>query len=737
MKKIAFFMMMIAITALLPLLPMKAHAFTGGLLNGKKYGITPNATFDTSIAMSTGVLTDNDESGSSSQLLTVANQWVIFEKFSTPKTISKYYIQDFANADKPYSIVFFNDSDVEISRIINSNVSSGGVRTITPVSGVSRMAIQVVKTNFRLYEFDVFESENFSGGFLDGQPMTKTIQNLSQNGGTITEVTDNNTLTGYLLPNYNTLGSTLLAAFTTTPRTVDSFRFLGESGSAAPNARLRLYDGSNVELYNSYISKSDGSLVTITPVTGVHKVAISNEWGNANFTIKEFNVYGPGSTPPAVPSGLSATPGNGTVSLSWSAVPDNDLAGYNVWKDGVKVNGSLIAKPTTSYNVTGLTNGTTYSFQVSAVDVDGYESAKSTAVTSVPIAPPDTTPPATPTNVTVNAGDGAALVSWSPVADSDLAGYHVYLNSVRQTTTPITATSFTVTALTNGTTYSFQVSAVDTSGNESPKSAPVQATPNAVVVPPKPEVKASVSNEKVVLTWKAIPAVIKYIIYRDGAPIGEASQTTFTDTNVTNGIRYSYEVAAVNDNGEGPKGQVYAKPAKVPEMGGLDRLPFNVGDMIKTAINFLRLFPDWILITLGCLFAPALIYIAMRLTTNKNMQDQKQQYKVGRNGKVEKAEKSGKAGKDKTERVGRAEKPSKRYAGMTKSEWEKFSKEEIKRTNDYLARKKISYKLDERERQHREKRDVVYRSTGERDRYGNRIRVTQEEYEKRMRGRRK
>src|SRR6185436_3406425 len=82
----------------------------------------------------------------------------------------------------------------------------------------------------------------------------------------------------------------------------------------------------------------------------------------------------------ATPAGLTATPGDRQVALAWTA--DGSAAGYRVYRGG-----TLIASPAiASYVDTAVTNGTTYSYAVSAVDATGSESPRSTAVTGTPAA---------------------------------------------------------------------------------------------------------------------------------------------------------------------------------------------------------------------------------------------------------------------------------------------------------------------------------------------------------------
>ncbi len=90
--------------------------------------------------------------------------------------------------------------------------------------------------------------------------------------------------------------------------------------------------------------------------------------------------------------------------------------------------------------MTGLTNGTSYTFTVSATNANGAgpASAQSNAVT-----PGRTTVPGAPTGVTATAGDGSAQVSWTAPANnggSPITSYTVtpYIGSAAQT--PVTVT---------------------------------------------------------------------------------------------------------------------------------------------------------------------------------------------------------------------------------------------------------------------------------------------------------
>jgi len=84
--------------------------------------------------------------------------------------------------------------------------------------------------------------------------------------------------------------------------------------------------------------------------------------------------------PPAVPTGLTTIPGTRSIELVWDPVTDGDLAGYRVYRNGVKVADGL---QTSTYSDKDIVAGTKYSYQVSAVDQAGNESARSAAMDAV------------------------------------------------------------------------------------------------------------------------------------------------------------------------------------------------------------------------------------------------------------------------------------------------------------------------------------------------------------------
>lgn len=189
---------------------------------------------------------------------------------------------------------------------------------------------------------------------------------------------------------------------------------------------------------------------------------------------------------PAAPDQISVLPGDKQVSVEWG--PVTGATSYNLyWSNtaGVtRTTGTKIPFATSPYVHTGLTNGATYYYVVTAVGPGG-ESVESQQVSAVPQIPP----PSAPTNVSATLTPEttkSVTIQWSPPVSS--SGGPLTYNLYRSLTPNIAADLAAATKFTNvvspyidvvpagQTTYYYVVTAVD-SGVEGLPSAEVSATP--------------------------------------------------------------------------------------------------------------------------------------------------------------------------------------------------------------------------------------------------------------------
>jgi predicted phage tail protein len=321
------------------------------------------------------------------------------------------------------------------------------------------------------------------------------------------------------------------------------------------------------------------------------------------------------ATAPGAPSGLTATAGNAQVSLSWTA-PASDggakITGYDVYEGttaSVKTTAPVASSNGTSLTVKNLANGTTYYFKVAAVNAVGVGPASS-AASATPAA--TVTKPGPPTELTATPGHGRVTLSWTaPGSDggAGISGYLIYQGTspggeaaTPVNASPVSATSYPVTGLADGTTYYFKVAAVNDAKLQGSDSGEASATPVSAAasvsattpaskssspgipgVPGGPtRLTATAGNARVSLSWTA-PAsdggspLARYQVYLSTTPgaLGTSSLSARTPvkivtatsavvTGLTNGTTYYFAVAAVNADGtvSSASGEASAEPTE-------------------------------------------------------------------------------------------------------------------------------------------------------------------------------
>mgnify|MGYP001548237370 CR=1 FL=1 len=263
-------------------------------------------------------------------------------------------------------------------------------------------------------------------------------------------------------------------------------------------------DNTGVTGYNVYLSTDlttplNGSLVvglanTVTGLTAAtaydFQITALDAAGNESTPSAAVNATtdaAPDTEAPTQPQTLQAAAASDTaIDLSWAASSDNTgVTGYNVYLSSdltTPLNGSPVAG--LAYTVTCLTWASSFSVLDTALDGAGYESTPSAEVIASSDAGPDTEAPTQPQNLQAAVTSDTAIdLSWDASSDNTgVTGYNVYLSTDLTTPlngSPVADLTYTVTALTADTPYSFQVTALDAAGNESTPAAAVNASTDA------------------------------------------------------------------------------------------------------------------------------------------------------------------------------------------------------------------------------------------------------------------
>lgn len=187
-------------------------------------------------------------------------------------------------------------------------------------------------------------------------------------------------------------------------------------------------------------------------------------------------------TPPAEITGLTPVPNDSSVILTWTNPADKDFYGVEV--SSVPAEGTLkepVVVKGNTITVTGLTNGTSYTFTLKTVDKSTNISAGVSSEPVMPVDSSDKTPPAEVTNLKLKVADGIAKLTWIDSVSEDVFGYEITYDSKkieyasRSAFTAMAANTVFVSPGTQkyefevdtGKEYSFTIKAVDTSGNKS------------------------------------------------------------------------------------------------------------------------------------------------------------------------------------------------------------------------------------------------------------------------------
>jgi parallel beta-helix repeat protein len=298
---------------------------------------------------------------------------------------------------------------------------------------------------------------------------------------------------------------------------------------------------------------------TVAAATGyAYTVDAFDAAGNHSATSASASVTTPApasdTKPPAAPAGLSASaPVSTQVNLAWNASTDDvGVSGYTLYRDGSML--ATVSAATLTYSDGTVAAATSYSYSVDAFDAAGNHSAQSAPAT-VTTPTVDSTPPSIPAGLSANAPSAAKVnLAWGASSDNvGVTGYTVYRNGSALATVSGATLTYTDSAVTPATSYTYTVDAFDAKGNHSSHSAPATVQVPAQQQPPKfVQAKVVTSGSRVTSITVTLGAVAQGDLL-----VGEFAQFDSTGhVSVADNVNGAWTRAAASTTWSGSAGDI-------------------------------------------------------------------------------------------------------------------------------------------------------------------------------------
>lgn len=355
--------------------------------------------------------------------------------------------------------------------------------------------------------------------------------------------------------------------------------------------------GSPITNYEYWITDaSGGDFIAFSPAVTTSPVTVTDlpNGMTLHIRLRAVNAIGPGAQsdivevtpvgPPETPYGLTATPGNAQISVTFSQGSDggsaitnyqystDDGTTFRAFSPADTTSPVVITKLSTN-GVTNLTNGVSYTIRLKAVTAIGVSDA-SDSVSAMP-----STTPSPPTGLSGTAGDKQIEVSFTTGSNggSAITNYQYSTDngatfrafSPADDSSPVTITKLSsdgTTDLDNGTTYTVRLKAVNANG-ASIQSSSISVTPILITAPPAPISLSGVAGNKAIYvlftqSGNGGSAITNYEYSTDNgatfiafnpaqtfSPVAITTLSSDGTTALTNGNTYTVKLKAVNSVG--------------------------------------------------------------------------------------------------------------------------------------------------------------------------------------------
>lgn len=343
------------------------------------------------------------------------------------------------------------------------------------------------------------------------------------------------------------------AAATPTPRPVITWD-ASTDGGAAPTGldHYDVYRGATKIGATAGLSFQDDA-VTLDG-SYAYTVRAVDRAGNASAATPPLTVVFDKTAPPMAANLTAATPTPNAPAVTWNSGGSDNLSGFarfDVYRDG-----NLVAATTLpAFTDTTLSAQGAHIYAVRTIDVAGNVSAASNTLTVVY----DTTPPRTPTGLTIPTPTRLPHLSWDAGQDDDtgasgLDHYNVYRDGLLVGHSP--TTTFDDSSVPSDGSFGYTLTAVDRAGNESLFSRTTIIRYDATPPLPPLDPNGATPTRLPTFTWAAVSdqatggsAITSYRIYRNSSFIGETAGTSYVDGNVVVSGHQIYTVRALDAAG--------------------------------------------------------------------------------------------------------------------------------------------------------------------------------------------
>ena len=295
------------------------------------------------------------------------------------------------------------------------------------------------------------------------------------------------------------------AAGTISPSGAFGFKIDGEWSDDTKNVQEHTGGGWGHHVRFWVAKDANGKIIPNTYIMAMDYSGINYDYNDNVYLITNIKPV----SGPSLPTGLTAA-GNG-ISLDWADNTEANLAGYNVYRATssggtyTKLNSALVL--TSNYVDSATTIGTTYFYKVTAVDNAGNESAQTAFVSATRTS--DSIAPAAPKNLVPTPAANGIHLDWSNNTEADLAGYNVYRSSsasgpwTKLNTTLVASSDYVDTTAPVGVVSFYQVTAVDTSANESaPATTSATRPSNDTTAPAAPSITSTTPSQTgIAIDW--------------------------------------------------------------------------------------------------------------------------------------------------------------------------------------------------------------------------------------------